>query len=137
MLDVAGHARALASADAAFPLADGLYRCGSALELDGRITWFPRDLRGSAAANAYLLFEGTDGLLVDTGLPVHEAALCEQLRTLVPPDGSLSLLPTRAAEFDSIGNVAALLTQLPVRRVFSQSIDIHTVIAFDPRHELP
>jgi len=73
-------------------------------ELDGRVTLHPPEARGFAPMNTYLLSEGDDVLLIDTGISIHTDALLEQLATLIAPTQRIALLHTRLGEYTSICN---------------------------------
>jgi flavorubredoxin len=96
-----------------------LYALGGTVPLDGRVSWFPADASGVAPLNCYLLIEGDAALLIDTGVPVHRAALIDQLRELLPHAARLSILHTRIAEYDSVGNTAAVCRAFDVKRLYA------------------
>ena len=121
----------------AVSLADGnLFRVGAALELDGRLTWYPRGARGYAPANAYLLLDGTSALVVDTGLPAFEESVVRGLREMMPAGVDVSLLVTRAAESRldrQRGSDSRGVSGAPC----PCAMDLFRTIAFQPRFQLP
>ena len=84
--------------------------------------------------NCYLALGESDAVLVDTGLPVAEheivANLCELLE-----HRRLSVFPTRPVEFDSIGNIGAIL-QAGARRVWSD-MPMNGLAGWQARYEPP
>jgi flavorubredoxin len=96
-----------------------LYALGGTVPLDGRVSWFPRDARGLAPLQCYLLVEDGSALLIDTGLPVHRDTMLHQLHDLLAPGASFSILHTRIAEYDSVGNTAAICCAFPVERLYA------------------
>jgi len=86
--------------------------------LDGRVTAVPADGAGESAFNTYLLTEGDDALLVDTGFPAYEQAMVSQLRPLVREGRRLSVFPLRLGEFDSSSNALAIASAFRVEKVY-------------------
>lgn len=106
-------------ADEGTPLVPGrLDALGATVAVDGRISWFAPGARGFATVNQYLLREGQDALLIDTGVPVHERTLLGQLERLLAAETRLSILHTRMVEFDSAGNSGAVLRERPVEVMY-------------------
>src|SRR5712692_642 len=116
-------------------LSEGLYRVGGSIAVDGRVSWFPTSARGEAPVNCFLFDAGDSVLLVDTGLPVIERTVLDQLRPLVR-GRPLSIFPTRPVEFDSIGNMGAVLDAFPARRVWSD-MPMEGLAGWPARFELP
>lgn len=108
-----------------------LFVLGSTIELDGRVSWAPAEARGYQRVNCYLLLEGDDALLVDTGVPVHQRIVIEQLRSLLPERARLSIFLTRP-ELDAVGNVAAIARQLQVEHLHTGGV----VNPFDSMDEI-
>ena len=46
---------------------DQLYRIGAMMPLDGRISWVPPDVRGFQPANSFVVLDGLNATLIDTG----------------------------------------------------------------------
>ena len=84
-----------------------LYTLGAAVELDGRISWVPPEVRGYQASNAHLLLEEGRALLVETGVAAVGPALLRQLEALLPLGSPLMVIVSRP-EFDCSGSVAEL-----------------------------
>lgn len=91
--------------------------------VDGRVSWHPPAARGLAPATCYLLVEGEEALLIDTGLTVHEQPLLAQLRTAVPAGAELSVLLLRQGEFDSMCNLPSIVRAFDVRTIYGQYVD--------------
>ena len=98
---------------------DKLYALGGLVPLDGRISWFAPSATGYAPNWSYLLLEGDDALLIDSGLPAHREAILAQLDGLLTPEAALSILHTRIAEYDSVGNTAAICEAFRVERLLA------------------
>jgi flavorubredoxin len=106
------------------------------IELDGRVAWYPGAVRGFTASNSYLLTEGTDTLMVDTGVTVHRDALIDQVREHLP-GGGLSIVYTRIAEFAAICNTTALAEQVPVEALYAPFDGALGWVEFRPRADRP
>jgi hypothetical protein len=108
----AGQAIALAGQD--------LYALANPYPVDGRVSWHAPWVRGFAPMNCYLLLGGDKALLVDTGLRVHQNAILEQLRGVLPPRAKLSVMALRLGEFDSPFNLLPIATEFAIERVYGQ-----------------
>jgi len=124
--------------DAARPLelADGLVRIGGVVEVDGRISWFPREARGFAPVNQYLVSSGDDALLVDTGVALHESEVIATLQSTLSHGSALGLFLSRIVEYDSFGNSAAIARALPVNRIYAH-FPSSEWLHYQPRHDRP
>jgi glyoxylase-like metal-dependent hydrolase (beta-lactamase superfamily II) len=116
-------------------LEPGLHRLGGMVELDGRVHFYPPAWRGWAPSNCYLLTAELGTMLVDTGFPAHEAQLLAQLGAL-SGTRPLSVVALRAADYSSLGNGAAVVSALPVRRFYC-SLSADALIGFPPAVEPP
>lgn len=94
---------------------DRLYALGGLVELDGRISWGPKDA-GFQPINAYLLPGAHPPALVDTGLAVHRTAFAEQLKSLLPSNSHLDVFLTRS-EHDCVGNVGLVMAEYDAGRL--------------------
>jgi flavorubredoxin len=90
-------------------IVDGaLHVVGGAVDADGRaVSWLPADAAGLQPVNCFLLVEGEERVLIDTGVARHEELVLAQLRQLVPSDTHVKLCMSRA-ELDCAGNVGAV-----------------------------
>jgi flavorubredoxin len=101
------------------PLVEGtLHVLGGTVSHEGRISWVPPTAEGSAALNAFVIADGSRGLVIDTSMPVFGDALVEQLKAIGIEN--LSILLTRPVEFDSMGNAEVLIRNFAVDRVYSE-----------------
>lgn len=107
----------------------------NSIELDGRVAWYPQSVRGYTCVNAYLLVEGTEALLVDSGVTVHRDAIIEQLRSSMPGD-SLSFAFTRIGEYPAISNATAIAEQIPVEAIYAMFPALDW-LEFRPRAQRP
>ena len=102
----------------AIEIADGIHRLGDASPADGRILWTGEGATGWAPVNCYLVVDGRDALLIDTGVAAHRPAILRQLKRLVAGRvDRLRIFLTRQIEFDSFGNAAAIVDRSPVESV--------------------
>lgn len=82
-------------------------RLGGVLPLDGRISWAPKVPGAFQPLNCYLIHDGDDAIMIDTGLHVHRRIIFEQLDGLIARDTPITAFLTRA-EFQCVGNLGAL-----------------------------
>jgi hypothetical protein len=94
------------------------------IELDGRVGAYPLGARGYAPINTYLLKEGDDALMFDTGYAVHEQAIIHQLRSRLAPGDRLSIFPLRLNELMSVNNAAAIARQIGIEGVYAIAADV-------------
>jgi hypothetical protein len=88
-----GNGGSAAPAGAAWALADErLFVLSNPYELDGRITHYPRDTRGYAPMQCYLLKEGDHALLMGSGWSTQQERILDQLSTLLG-SAQLSFIP--------------------------------------------
>jgi flavorubredoxin len=109
------------ASDATEIVEGNLYRLGDVVELDGRISWIPEDIRGYQPLNCYLIRSGDADLLVDTGVAAHREVICEQLARLLGNGASVSVYLTRA-ESDCVGNVGAIGERFSLDRVYAGGV---------------
>lgn len=96
-----------------------LYALGASLPLDeGGLSWAPELPGRSQFVNAYLLLEGDRGLLVDTGVALHEEIILEQLAQVVPAGTTLTVFLTRA-ELDCLSNLGPIAREFTVDGVMT------------------
>lgn len=108
----------------ALPLVFGLDRPQSA---------FPATARGFGTQNCYLVEEGNQALLIDTGFPVFQEAVLEALETLLSPSAVLSVLVLRTTETASLGNLYAIVEHRRVDTVYAPNPE-DFVHSFDTRN---
>ena len=89
------------------------------LELDGRVSAYPKSTRGFSSINCYLLCEDNAAILLDTGFNGQLDSLSEQISSIIKKDTPLSIYPLRQNEFMSVGNIVALANRFNVIEVFS------------------
>lgn len=99
-------------------LYDGLVLLANAVELDGRVAWYPPSVRGFASINAYLLIEGKDAVMVDTGVTFHREAVIGQLQAALPGE-RISIAFTRIGEYAAICNTMAIAERVPVEALYA------------------
>jgi flavorubredoxin len=100
-------------------LAPGVDVIANAYEVDGRVSWHAKEVRGWAPANCGLLREGDRALLIDTGLTIHRQEVLSSLRTLLDDETRLEVLTTRVGEFDSVCNLVEIIEAFGVRKQFA------------------
>jgi len=108
-----------------------VYALHNTFELNGQISAYPQSARGFAPANCYLLIDDDAAMLLDTGYAVHEAAVLEQLDSLLDRSMPLSLVPLRLNEFMSVSNVMAIAKRFNVVECYSNVPDIEDWVEFE------
>ena len=101
------------------PLVDGqLYALTLPYDLRQRTSTHPVGSSGYSSVNCYLTRFGSDALLVDTGFPAQREALFAMLDGLLGPESHLALMPLRAGEVGSLGNVMSLCSRYAVDELY-------------------
>jgi flavorubredoxin len=100
---------------------DRLYRLGAMMPLDGRISWVPRDLRGYQPANCYLVLDGLDATLIDTGPKLYEDEIVPQLREVLPAGAHLTVFVTRL-EPEGLGNIGPIQAAVGIDHIITGGI---------------
>jgi glyoxylase-like metal-dependent hydrolase (beta-lactamase superfamily II) len=111
-----------------------LYALTNPYPVDGPVSTHPLEATGFAPMNVYVLIEGTDVLIVDTGWSFQELVILEQLRGLVPPDARLSILLTRPGELNSICNVRSIAEHFPVQSISAITAEAAQWMDFRPEY---
>lgn len=114
---------------------DRAFALANSYEIDGRISWHPPGASGFAPLNCYLFVEGSDALLVDTGLTVHESAIFAQLREALGDGRELAVVSLRQGEFDSMCNLIPILRSFGVKRLYGPFDDVIDWAAFSPAQD--
>jgi flavorubredoxin len=91
-----------------------LYALGANVPVDGRTSWVPLGQRGFQSNNGYLLLDGTEALLIDTGLAANSAIIVRQLESVIAPGTNLSIFLTRP-EYDCLGGLSAIAKRFPIQ----------------------
>jgi hypothetical protein len=108
-----------ATAGTTLSLAEGrLVALVNPLELDGRGSSHPFDVRGLSTMNCYLLVEDGRALLLGTGYSVHQESLLAQLDELV--GGRRLTLVIPRVEFPSMCNARPIADRFPVDVVYQR-----------------
>jgi hypothetical protein len=101
---------------------DRLYGLAHPFELDGRpVSTHPRGTQGYGQFNCYLVIEGDEALLIDTGMPAHEELVLSQLDHLLDPTTTLSLIALRGSDFASVSNSRAIAERFNIGDVMISS----------------
>ncbi|MGH2851828.1 MAG: hypothetical protein ACRDLP_14580 [Solirubrobacteraceae bacterium] len=95
----------------------------NAYAVDGRVTWHAPEARGHATMNTYVVREGDDALIIDTGVALHTVALLEQIATLVAPATRLAVVHTRIGEYTTISNTVPIAERFGCSRIHSEQDD--------------
>lgn len=93
-----------------------LFRLGGRVPMDGRITWVPPEAAGYEPMNCYLLIERDAGMLIDSGVGLHEDAIVEQVASVLPKDAPLTIFLTRM-EPDCLTALGGILRNFRVQMV--------------------
>jgi flavorubredoxin len=91
--------------------------------VDGRVSWHPPSDRGIAMMNCYVIRDGDETMLVETGLRIHRDALLEEIGQCVGPR-PLDVLVLRQQEFDSVCNVLPIVHDFAVKTIYGQHGDV-------------
>ncbi|MGI8609055.1 MAG: hypothetical protein ACR2MY_07480 [Candidatus Dormibacteria bacterium] len=113
-------------------VADKLYRLGAMMPLDGRISWIPSDLRGYQPANCYLMLDGKDATLIDTGPAAYEQEVVEQLKAVLPAGAHLTVFVTRL-EPEGLGNIGPIHAAVGIDNIITGGVPN----MFDSWNEIP
>jgi flavorubredoxin len=87
---------------------------------------------GYGVLNVYIMRQGSDALILDTGFSIHEREVIEGLESILGPHGSLSVFPLRLGEYDSVCNVVPILRRFPVDTVYAAQRGGTTWLDFRP-----
>jgi flavorubredoxin len=98
------------------------------------VTWHPPEARGFAPMNTYVLIEGDDALIIDTGISIHTDALLDQLAGVLGPSPHLAILHTRIGEYTTISNTVPIAERFPVATIHSEQEDSPRWIDFRNGH---
>ncbi|MQA91560.1 MAG: hypothetical protein GEU90_15275 [Gemmatimonas sp.] len=93
-----------------------LYAFGGTVTMDSRISWISPADSGYQPLNGYLIKEGSNALLIDTGVALHRKDVLEQLSMLIDDQTKPRVLFTRA-ELDATGNLIAIAARFGVEVV--------------------
>jgi len=105
------------SSDMAIELVPGsLYRLGGVAAIEDDISWIPKGATGFLPLNCFLLVDGDQSLLVDTGVPLNAREIAAQLRRILPGDPPLHVFFTRF-EQDTLGNMPMLSTEFTIGKI--------------------
>ena len=110
-----------------------LYALQNVLELDGRVSAYPANVRGYALGHCYLLKEGNDALLLDSGYSAYRSQIIASLRELLAPGDELSIYPLRLNEYMSVCNVEAIASTFRAKQCYSGNPAASLWVAFS-RH---
>ena len=102
---------------------DRLYALQNVIKLDGRVSSYPANARGYTVSNCYLIKEGDDAVLLDSGYTAHVRSLLAQIDSLLEPDATLSVYPLRINEYMSVCNVEAIAARFNVIQCYSGNPD--------------
>jgi flavorubredoxin len=100
------------------PVAPGLYALGSAIPIDGRISWHPKGAKGYQATRCYLLEEQGSYLLIDPGLRIQEDLVISQLEPFLGKGKSVSVFLTRS-EPDCFGCLEKINARFELEKVLT------------------
>jgi flavorubredoxin len=102
------------------------------MPLDGRISWVPTSLRGYQPANSYLILDGKNATLIDTGPALYEDEIVGQLKSVLPAGAHLTVFVTRL-EPEGLGNIGPIQARIGIDRIITGGIPN----MFDSWNEIP
>jgi hypothetical protein len=114
---------------------DRLYALQNVITLDGRISSYPASARGYTVSNCYLIKEGKDAILLDSGYTAHVQSLLAQIGSVLEPDATLSVYPLRINEYMSVCNVEAIASNFNVIQCYSGNPDAALWVDFGGRSD--
>lgn len=114
---------------------DRLYALQNVMTLDGRISAYPADARGYTVSNCYLIKQGEDAVLLDSGFTAHAPSLLAQLASILEPEATLSVYPLRINEYMSVCNVEAIAASFNVIQCYSGNPDAALWVDFGGRSD--
>ena len=120
---------------AAERVTEGVLVTGGLEPADERISWAVTSPGARVPINSYLLVEGSDCAIVDTGVPAHEEILLAALQALAPAMLRAKLVITRGVELESMGNTTVLLRTQPIEGVWAH-FPSPSWFRIDPRFDL-
>ncbi|MGX6510992.1 hypothetical protein [Rhodococcus sp. SJ-2] len=88
---------------------------------------------GFATVNCAVVLEDDAALLIDTGFTVHRELLLGDLSDTVGKDRTLSILPLRMGEMNSICNVRSIVSSRPVEVLYGNMGDPASLVDFLPQ----
>jgi len=112
-----------------------LYALQNIIKLDGRVSSYPANARGYTVSNCYLIKEGNDAVLLDSGYTAHVRSLLAQIDSLLEPDATLSVYPLRINEYMSVCNVEAIAARFNVIQCYSGNPDAALWVDFGGRSD--
>ena len=112
---------------------DRLYSIASTIRLDGFVSSYPANATGYTKGHCYLLKEGNDALLLDTGYTAHRDAIIARLRELLADGDALSIYPLRLNEYMSVCNVEMIAQTFRAKQCYSGNPDASLWVGFS-RH---
>jgi flavorubredoxin len=116
-------------------VAEGVLVVGGIELADERISWTPAVAGRAIPVNSYLVVEGAGCVIIDSGLPAHEEIVLAGVEAISAAVQHLKLVITRGVEFDSIGNLTAILRAHSVEAVFSH-FPSASWFRLDPRFDI-
>lgn len=107
----------------AIPLADGkLHVVPMPFSLDGRASTHPPEIRGYAAFNSYVVRQGGEALVIDTGMTAGREQLLGELHRLIDGDARVSIWALRDGELPSICNIRQIVEEFPTTTVYAAQL---------------
>jgi hypothetical protein len=98
---------------------DKVYCLHNPFPLDGRLSAFPKRVRGWSSANCYVLKEPEGAYMLDTGYSAHRQSVIAQLDQVLDRTTPLTLFPLRITEYMSVGNGLAISRAFNVRECYA------------------
>jgi len=111
-----------------------LYALCNVYAVDGQVTWHDPSARGFAPMNTYVLREGADALIIDTGVSAHTAELLDQLAGIVGDADRLAVLQTRIGEYTTICNTVPIAERFGMATIHSEQDDSPRWVDFRPAY---
>lgn len=122
---------------------NGLHALGGVYELNNLVSWVPKGSTGYQSSNCYLVSEGDQHLLVDSGLAIHGADVLSDLAELIGAGGKVSIFFTRP-EMDCVSNLEPISRDFDIQNLYTGGVinpfdafdDVSRLALRDRRHQI-
>lgn len=99
---------------------ENVFALSQLVDLSRPVSWVAPGVGGYSPSTAYLIRDGDESVLLDTGVAAQRNALIAQVKHLLPRSHRLAVCLTRN-EPDCVGNLHALVNAFRVTRIISRT----------------
>lgn len=115
----------------------GTYALTNPVPIDGRLSWYPEQVRGFAPVNVYLLTSGDSALLIDCGISAHRHRVLDQIASCIGSATALSVAHTRIGECTYNANTTAVHEAFGIETVYGNIPEPEVWLECRPHGERP